>query len=242
LVCQQPNVLIVDDEQVVCDLLHEELSDRGFICTTALDANTALSRLTAHHFDVVLLDIRLPEISGMDLLRTIRSEYCDVTVIMITAVNEVDTVIQAIKLGAWDYLIKPFNLDRIETSIRTALEAGERGMPASDIRSPHNAKQYNHATEEFPEMDAIAYGVEARYNNSISWSRIVTEEVADIAISLGIPEERVRKWVEMRTRLDSQRRRVIEALLTKLERSPLAQAILGMAELPNKQTPDHRSN
>jgi hypothetical protein len=84
--------------------------------------------------------------------------------------------------------------------------------------------------------------VEARYNNFISWPGIVTEEAANIAISLGIPEERVRKWVEMRTRLDFERGRVIEALLTKLERSPLAQAILGMAELPNKQMPGHRSN
>jgi CheY-like chemotaxis protein len=242
LVCQQPNVLIVDDEQVVCNLLHEELSDRGFMCTIALDANTALSRLMAHHFDVVLLDIRLPEISGMDLLQTIHSEYCDVTVIMVTAINEVDTVVQAIKLGAWDYVVKPFNLDRVEASIRTALEAGERGTPASDAGPLRNAKQRNQATEEFPEMDAIAYGVEARYNNFISWPGIVTEEAASIAISLGIPEERVRKWVEIRTRLDSERRRVIESLLTKLERSPLAQAILGIAELPYRQLPDHRSN
>lgn len=242
MVCQQPNVLIVDDEQVVCDLLHEELSDRGFMCTIALDASTALSRLMAHHFDVVLLDIRLPEISGMDLLQTIHSKYCDVTVIMVTAINEVDTVVQAIKLGAWDYVVKPFSLDRIETSIRTALEGEERVMPASDAGPLSNAKQRNHATEEFPEMDAIAYGVEARYNNSISWPRIVTEEVADIAISLGIPEERVRKWVEMRTGLDSQRREVIESLLTKLERNPLAQVILGMVELPNKQMPGPSSN
>jgi DNA-binding response OmpR family regulator len=242
LVCQQPNVLIVDDEQVVCNLLHEELSDRGFMCTIALDASAALSRLMAHHFDVVLLDIRLPEISGMDLLQTIHSEYRDVTVIMITAINEVDTVVQAIKLGAWDYVVKPFSLDRVEASIRTALEAGEGGIPASDIGLLHNAKQHNHATEEFPEMDAIAYGVEARYNNYISWSEIVTKEAADIAISLGITEERVRKWVEMRTRRDSQRRELIESLLTQLERNPLAQVILGMVELPDKQMPGHSSN
>lgn len=242
MVCQQPNVLIVDDEQPVCDLLHEELSDRGFMCTTALDANIALSRLMAHHFDVVLLDIRLPEISGMDLLQTIHSEYHDVTVIMVTAVNEVDTVVQAIKLGAWDYVIKPFSLDRIETSIRTALEGGERAMPASNVGPLSNASQRNYAAEEFPEMDAIAYGVEARYNNSINWSGIVTKEAVNIAISLGIPEERVRKWVEMRTRLDSQSKEVIESLLTKLERDPLAQIMLGMVELPDKQMPGHSSN
>jgi len=242
LVCQQPNVLIVDDEQVVCDLLHEELTDRGFMCTTALDANTALSRLIARHFDVVLLDIRLPEISGMDLLQTIRSEYRDVTVIMVTAINEADTVVRALKLGAWDYVIKPFNLDRIEKSIRIALEAGEGGMPESDVGPLRNAKQHNRATEEFPEMDAIAYGVEARYNNYISWPRIVTEEAASIAINLGIPEERVREWVEMRTRLYFQRREAMESSLTKLERNPLAQAILGMTELLNRQMPGHRPN
>jgi CheY-like chemotaxis protein len=242
LVCQQPNVLIVDDEEPICDLLNEELTERGFICKTALDANTALSRLMTHHFDVVLLDIRLPEISGMDLLQTIHSEYCDVSVIMVTAINEADTAVQAIKSGAWDYVIKPFNLDRIETSIRAALGAGEGGMPASDVRPLHNAKQCNHATEEFPEIDAIAHGVEARYNNLISWSGIITEETANIAIGLGIPEERVHKWVEMRTSLDSQGRRAIETLLTKLERSPLAQAILSIAELPCGQMPGHRSN
>jgi DNA-binding response OmpR family regulator len=242
LVCQQPNVLIVDDEEPICDLLNEELTDRGFMCKTALDANTALSRMMKHHFDVVLLDIRLPEISGMDLLQTIHSEYCDVTVIMVTAINEADTAVKAIKLGAWDYVTKPFNLDRIETSIRTALRAGKGSMSASDVEPLHNAKQRNHATGEFPELDAIAHGVEARYNNLISWPRIVTEETANIAIGLGIPEERVHKWVEMRTRLDFERRRVIEALLAKLERNPLAQAILGTAELPNKPMPGPSSN
>lgn len=242
MVCQQPNVLIVDDEQVVCDLLHEELTDRGFMCTTALDANTALSRLIARHFDVVLLDIRLPEISGMDLLQTIRSEYRDVTVIMVTAINEADTVVRALKLGAWDYVIKPFNLDRIEKSIRIALEAGEGGMPGSDVGPLRNAKRHNRATKEFPEMDAIAYGVEARYNNYISWPEIVTEEAASIAINLGIPEERVREWAEMRTRLYSQGRETMESSLTKLKRNPLAQVMLGMTELLNRQTPGHRPN
>jgi CheY-like chemotaxis protein len=242
LVHQQPNVLIVDDEQALCDLLHEELSDRGFVCTTALDANTALSRLMAHHFDVVLLDIRLPEISGMDLLQTIRSAYRDVTVIMVTAINEADTVVRALKLGASDYVIKPFNVDKIEKSIRIALETGEGGMPESDAGPLRNAKQHNRATEEFPEIDAIARGVEARYNNYISWPGIVTKEAASIAISLGIPEERVREWVEMRTRLCSQGRETMKSSLTKLERSPLAQVMLGMTELLNRQMPGHRPN
>jgi CheY-like chemotaxis protein len=242
LVCQQPNVLIVDDEEAVCELLHEELSDRGFVCTTALDANTALSRLMAHHFDVVLLDIRLPEISGMDLLQTIHLEYRDVTVIMVTAINETDTVVRAIKLGAWDYVIKPFNVDKIEKSIRIALEVGEGGMPESDVGPRRNAKQRNRATGEFPEMDAIARGVEARYNNYISWPGIVTKEAASIATNLGIPEELVREWVETRTRLCSQGRETMKSSLTKLERNPLAQVMLGMTELLNRQTPDHRSN
>jgi len=65
MVNQKPSVLIVDDEQVVCDVLYDELSDRGYLCTTALSGKEALAKLAAEDFAVVLLDIRLPEIIPM---------------------------------------------------------------------------------------------------------------------------------------------------------------------------------
>ncbi|GAG71250.1 unnamed protein product [marine sediment metagenome] len=71
MVNQKPSVLIVDDEQVVCDVLYDELSDRGYLCTTALSGNDAVAKLAAEDFAVVLLDIRLPGMPGMEVLREI---------------------------------------------------------------------------------------------------------------------------------------------------------------------------
>jgi len=71
MVDKKSRVLVVDDEQVVCDLLYDELSERGYLCTTVLDGSSALAKLATEDFDVVLLDIRPPGTSGMEVLREI---------------------------------------------------------------------------------------------------------------------------------------------------------------------------
>jgi len=144
MVNQKPSVLIVDDEQVVCDILYDELSERGYLCTTALSGKDALAKLAAEDFDVVLLDIRLPGMSGLEVLREIWLNHSDTATIMITAVNDVNTAVLAIKWGASDYLVKPFNLDRVDASIRTALDTKQ-----ATIKPPTR-------------MDAIARGVEKK--------------------------------------------------------------------------------
>jgi len=120
MVWKKPSVLIVDDESVVCDVLYDGLSERGYLCTTVLNGNEALAKLATEDFNVVLLDIRLPGMSGMEVLWEIWLKQGNTATIMITAVNDVNTAVKAMKLGASDYLVKPFDLDRVETSIRTA--------------------------------------------------------------------------------------------------------------------------
>lgn len=122
MVGTNPNVLIVDDEHVVCDLLHEELGRRGFLCTAAHNGNTALTKMAAQRFHAVLLDIKLPDISVMEVLNRIRSAYLNTAIIMLTAVNDVDTAVEAMKLGASEYIVKPFDLDKVDCSIRAALK------------------------------------------------------------------------------------------------------------------------
>ena len=173
---EKPKILIVDDEQVVCDLLQDELSDRGYLCTTALNGDEALKNLAKQEFDVILLDIRLPGMSGMEVLREIWLNHIKTATIMITAVNDVDTAVEAMKLGALDYIVKPFELDRVDASIRNALEAKKTLK--------------NHP----PEMDAIARGVEAKLDPFSAYSRVVTQRTADIARQLGIDEEEIQRW------------------------------------------------
>jgi len=122
VVNKKAGVLIVDDEPVVCDVLFSELSERGYLCATALNGNDALAYLAEHEFDVVLLDIRLPGMSGMEVLREIQLNHGNVTTIVITGVDDLRTVVRAMKFGASDYIVKPLDLDIVDKCICTALE------------------------------------------------------------------------------------------------------------------------
>jgi len=219
MVSEKPSVLIVDDEQVVCDVLHDELSERGYLCTTVLNGNDALAKLTTEDFDVALLDIRLNGMSGMAILHEIWLNHGNTATIMITAINDVATAVEAMKLGAADYITKPFDLDRIYTSINTVLET------KSVTNKPPS------------EMDAIASGVEARFDQFSSYSKMVTQDTIEIARQLGIAEEEIQRWAAAKAKFISERDSAINSALSKLERSPLAQNILGITE-PYRHTPE----
>ena len=197
MITKKPSVLIVDDEQVVCDLLHDELSERGYLCTVALDGNNALAKLATQDFGVALLDIRLPGMSGMEVLREIWLNHCNTATIMITAINDVNTAVEAMKLGATDYIVKPFDLDRVDTSIRTALKAKQATKKPS------------------AEMDAIASGVEASLDPFAVRAKIETKRTIDIARQLGIAEKEVQRWAEAKAILDSKKDRVVKSELSK---------------------------
>ncbi|MFC2016833.1 response regulator [Chloroflexota bacterium] len=178
---KKSTVLIVDDEQVVCDLLSDELHEQGYLCTAVLSGDDALTKLETQGFDVVLLDIRLPGMSGMEVLREIWLDHHNTAIIMITAVNDVDTAVEAIKLGASDYITKPFEMDRVRASIRTALET-----------KPATAKSLT-------EMNAIARGVEIKLDPFSAFSRVVTQRTVDIARQLSIDEKEIQQWAVAKT-------------------------------------------
>ena len=184
---KKPRVLIVDDEQVVCNLLHDELTERGYLCTTVLSGDDALARLATEDFDVGLLDIRLPGMSGMEVLSKLRSECPGTVAIMITAVNDIDTAVEAMKLGASDYIVKPFDLDKVDESIHAALEAKRT------------------AYKDITEMDAIASGIEARLDPSSIYSKMVTEKTIEVAKKLGIAEAEIQRWVAAKVRPKSRK-------------------------------------
>ena len=189
---KKSKVLIVDDEQVICDLLREELSERGYLCTAVLSGDDALAKLAREDFDVILLDIRLPGMSGMDVLREIWLNHTNTATIMITAVNDVNTAVLAMKWGASDYIVKPFDLDKLNASIRTALET----KPSTK--------------EPSAEMDAIARGVEAKLDPFSAFSKEVTQRTVDIARQLGVAEKEIQKWAAAKATLDSERNRIIK--------------------------------
>ena len=114
-------IAIVDDEKSIRDgiLMTLEESYRMVAYASAEKALAAMKKVLP---DLVLLDIGLPGMSGIDALKTIRTEYPDVLVIMITAYEDVSTVISAMKAGAHDYVVKPLHMDGLEVTIKNALD------------------------------------------------------------------------------------------------------------------------
>ncbi len=219
MVSKKPSILIVDDEPTICELLSEELSERGYLCATAYNGNDALLKLAQENTDVVLLDIRLPGQSGIEVLNKIRIDHSNVATIMITAINDVDTAVKAIKLGASDYITKPFQLEKVGNSIQIALEE----KVSRQVREAEPAD-----SETSRQLNAIARGVEARLDSIINYSKIVTHQTEVTARFFGIPEREVIMWSALRASYYEKKKAAINYSLQKLERNPIAQGFIGL--------------
>jgi len=116
------SILIVDDEAAVRDSLKSWFEKDGYQADSAFDAVDALKKLSARSWDVVLLDIKMPSISGMELLQRVREIDPDIMCIMITAYASVETAVEALKGGAFDYVVKPVDPDDLTRIVRRAVE------------------------------------------------------------------------------------------------------------------------
>ena len=116
------SVLIVDDQEHTRRLLVRSLERSGHRCATAESADAASDILRQDEFEILLLDIMMPGRSGMDFLPDVVAQYPDIAVLMMTAVTETQTAVDAMKAGAYDYVTKPFNLDDVALRVRRARE------------------------------------------------------------------------------------------------------------------------
>jgi two-component system NtrC family response regulator len=116
------NILVVDDEPSICKLAQKELAFSNRRITTANSAALALKYASQQNFDVIVLDVRLPDGNGVELLERFRETLPHVEVIMITGYSEVSNAVEAMKIGAYDYITKPFSLDRLNLVIERAYQ------------------------------------------------------------------------------------------------------------------------
>ncbi len=116
------NLLIVDDEKMIRDLLQSTLEREGYVCFQASDADSGFSVINDQQIDLALLDIMMPGRSGVDLLQQIKTISPDTVVIMVTALSDMDTALACVHMGSDDYILKPFNIDRIILTIKNSLE------------------------------------------------------------------------------------------------------------------------
>lgn len=110
-------VLVVDDEPEAVELLVEFLSSKGYEVLTATSGEEALRRVKEDRPHLVLLDVRMPQMNGLEVLQRIREIDAEMGVIMVTAVNEEDVGRKALELGAFDYIVKPLDLKYLERSL-----------------------------------------------------------------------------------------------------------------------------
>ena len=124
-------VLIVDDEPSIRKVLAAHLGRMGYDVATAQDGAEAISALEDDLFHVVVSDMQMPVVNGLDLLRWVREHQPGLPLILITAHGTVDSAVQALKDGAFDYISKPFDQDELQASIAKAL--------ATERRNAHHA-------------------------------------------------------------------------------------------------------
>ena len=126
------SILVVDDDAAMCDWVKEELEHEGFVVDIAPGGRTGVERVKAGGIDLVVSDVKMPDLDGLDLLREIREVEPSPFVIIVTGFGSIDTAIRAVKLGAYDYITKPFKIDQLVLSIEKAL--AERSLRNEVLR------------------------------------------------------------------------------------------------------------
>jgi DNA-binding NtrC family response regulator len=128
-------LLIVEDESAMCELLMSVFSEKGYVVESCQNGEEALGRLEEQDYALVVTDIKLPGMSGLELLARIRVDWPDVAVIIMTAFSSISSAVEAMKLGAEDYIGKPFQLDELAITVEKALERRSLRREVRELRA-----------------------------------------------------------------------------------------------------------
>lgn len=136
-------VLVADDEKNMRWALKKALLNDGFIIDEAENGQDALNKFDANIYDLIILDIKMPEMNGIEVLKEIRNKDKDIPVIVITAYGTISSAIEAIKLGAADYIQKPFDIDELKHVIKKSLELTNLKEEVKFLREELNGKDFD---------------------------------------------------------------------------------------------------
>ena len=114
-------ILIVDDDEVSCQLFAETLESDGFFVDQVTSGDAALARLEADTYDLLLIDVRMPGTSGLEVTRITHNKFPALPIVVMTAFGSIDTAVEAIHEGAFDFISKPMNLAEIKSILSRAL-------------------------------------------------------------------------------------------------------------------------
>ncbi len=133
-------ILVVDDEHLIRWSLEQSLKKQGYEVTTAASGEDALKQVQEEAPELMLLDIQLPGMDGLSVLQRIKEIDGEIIVIMVTALGILETAVKAMRLGAFDYINKPFNLDELSIIVKKALETSQLRKEVAQLRSVQESK------------------------------------------------------------------------------------------------------
>jgi putative nucleotidyltransferase with HDIG domain len=189
-ISMRETLLIVDDEDMIRKVLHLKLSREGYVCEEANNAEQALHVLETIPIALVVLDIKMPGKSGIELLPEIKLGYPNTAAIMATAINDIDVAIQCLKQGADDYICKPFNLEEVSLAVQRALEKRRLQLELREYQEFLEDKVEEQMMETrrlfLGAMEALVSALEAKDKYTGGHSRRVTEVALAVGKELGL--------------------------------------------------------
>jgi len=123
---KKAKILVVEDNPGIRELFRELLSQEGYTVKVVQNGKEALLKVRKESFDLILTDVKMPRMSGVQLLKELQKILPDIKVVIITATADSEIAVKAMKLGAYDYITKPFYLDSILQKVKKALEGGNK--------------------------------------------------------------------------------------------------------------------
>ncbi len=201
-VAPRKTILIVDDEPAIGELLSKKLTLEGFACRTFQCGREALAALEKQAFDAVVSDLRMPEISGLELLNRVRQAHPHMAFLMATGVDDIRVGVQAMKDGADDYLTKPFDPQTVAISLGRALEKKALEQEVETYRKQleemvdQRTKQLQAAAKRIERtyddtLEALAAALDLRDNETAGHSRRVMRYCLEIAQSMGCTDNQL---------------------------------------------------
>ena len=170
----RPNILVVDDERFIRDILADFLSLEGYSVRTAADGSAAIEELRSSPYDLVITDLKMPKLGGLDLLKEISTSYPETLTIIMTGFGTVETAIDAMKQGAYDYILKPFKTEEMMHTVQRGLE--KRRLAAENLR-------LREALSLYKVTEAIAASLSLDEVISTATDSVIAEVHADVVMT-----------------------------------------------------------
>jgi DNA-binding NtrC family response regulator len=201
---EKQKALVIDDERIVLDSVSRILKEDDFKVDTSLSGREGLQRAIEKPYDIVLTDLRMPDIGGMRVLRDIKRAKPALPVVMITGFGSVRTAVQAMKLGAAEYLQKPFTPEELTAAVKSALKLAATQAPEEQtmIHKAEVLRVLEKAGHD-PLMvsNMLSYGADALDEFTLTGAEklaILTGDIHWIEQQAGPLTEVQRKWLEQR--------------------------------------------